>query len=257
VPIVDLKMTAQNIDGIWTLVPGFDRPPVQEAINRYVSVYFKRIRGIPRPRRVDRESIAADGHVVYFAEQSDHHHRLYHQTRLGNQLRKKVYHVPFAVVAGSWPPVAMAWLGFHDNVVLFRARLPGEARSHVVALTPGGEAQKLLSGPPKPEPAVREAMATARRVAPLLNDQRLLVLCGPEGAEPWQVSLPFIADARDLWFTGPWGFGMIGSVLGPEQERREAGEIVVSTRLIHDMPWSVIGADLIDHDLQKRDQPPK
>jgi hypothetical protein len=35
------------------------------------------------------------------------------------------------------------------------------------------------------------------------------------------------------------------------------GEIVVSTRLIHDMPWSVIGADLIDHDLQKRDQPPK
>ena len=46
-------------------------------------------------------------------------------------------------------------------------------------------------------------------------------------------------------------------MLGPERDRREVGEIVVSTRLIHDMPWSVIGAGLIEPDPQRQDQPPK
>jgi len=241
-PLVDLKMAAQNVDGIWTLLPAVERIPYEATLERNPYILLKRIRELERPPRLEGVSFESDRHAVYFAESGDYHHRLYHQTRLGNQLRMKVYQVPFTLVVRSWPLLPAERMGLQDAVVLYRVRLPGEPQSNVIALIPGGEAEKLLVGPTGPRPGIERDLDIARQIAPLVEGSRLLVLCGDKGAERWQAYLPFMVDVRDLWYVGPWGLDEMRSKVGPEERREVFGNIVVSQHRIHDVPWWVIGA---------------
>ena len=241
-PLVDLKMAAQNVDGIWTLLPAVERIRYEAALERNPYILLKRIRELEKPPRLEGVSFESDRHAVYFAESGDYHHRLYHQTRLGNQLRMKVYQVPFTLVARSWPLMPAKRLGLQDAVVLYRVRLPGEPHSSLIALDPGGEAEERLAGPAGPQPGIERDLDIARRIAALVKGSRLLVLCGHEGAERWQASLPFTVDVLDLWYVGAWGLAEMRSKLGPEERREVFGDIVVGLHRIDDLSWWVIGA---------------
>jgi hypothetical protein len=240
-PLVDLKMAAQNVDGIWTLLPAVERIPLGATAERNPYIRLKRVRGLEKPPRLEGVSFESDRHAVYFAESSDYHHRLFHRTRLGNQLRMKVYQVPFTLVVGSWPLMPTERLGLQDAVVLYRARVPGENSNNVIALNPKGEAEKLLARQGRPQAGIRKDLDIARRIALQVNGSRLLVLCGHEGATRWQAYLPFLVDVVDLWYVGAWGLEEMRSKLGPEERREVVGDIVVSRHRIDDVPWWVIG----------------
>ena len=241
-PLVDLQMAAQNVDGVWTLLPAIERIPFEETVERNPYILFKRVRDLARPPRLEGISFESDRRAVYLSESSDYHHRLYHSTRLGNQLRMKVYQVPFTLFAPYWPLLPIERLGLQDAVALYRARLPGELNSNVIALQPGGKAEKLLTGPIEPQTGIEQDLDTAHRIAGLVDGSRLLVLCGHEGAERWQAYLPFVVDVLDLWYVGAWGLAEMESRMGPEERREVVGDIVVSQHRIHDIPWWVIGA---------------
>ncbi len=241
-PLVDLKMAAQNVDGVWTLLPAVERIPLRATVERNPYIRLKRVRELEKRPRLEGISFEFDRHAVYFPESSDYHHRLYHRTRLGNQLRMKVYQVPFSLVARSWPLLPTERLGLQDAVVLYRVRLPGELASNLIALNPGGEAEKLLAGPTEPQPGIERDLDIVRRIAPLVDGSRLLVLCGHEGAQRWQAYLPFMVDVLDLWYVGAWGLDEMESKLGPEERREVFGDVVVSQHRIDDVPWWVIGA---------------
>ncbi len=241
-PLVDLKMEAQNVDGIWTLLPAVERIPLRATLERNPYIRLKRTRELERPPRLEGVSFEFDRHTVYFPESSDYHHRLFHRTRLGNQLRMKVYQVPFTLVARFWPLLPTERLGLQDAVVLYRARLPGDSDSDLIALNPGGEAEKLLAREVAPRPGIEHDLEIARRIVPLVNGSRLLVLCGHEGATRWQAVLPFMVDVLDLWYVGAWGLDEMESKMGPEERREVFGDIVVGQHRIDDVPWWVIGA---------------
>ena len=245
-PSLDLKMSAQNRDGVWTLIPGLERAPPEAILDRSVHSTLARIRDMVRPPRLDPVLLESDYPVVYLAESGGYQHRLYHQTRLGNQLRNKVYRLPFAVFASSWPLVPMERLGLQDSVVLYRARLQGETESRLVALTPGGEAERMLAEAVEPKADVEDSLAVALRVAPLLNGSRLMVLCGSEGAERWQAYLPFVVDVIDIWYVDASGIATVRAMLGAEERREQIEDIVISKRYIHGVPWLVLGTSHID-----------
>ena len=252
-PLVDLKMAAQNVDGTWTLLPAVERIPLSATLERNPYVLFKRTRNLEKPPRLEGVSFEADQHAVYFPESSGYQHRLYHRTRLGNQLRMKVYQVPFALVAKSWPLLPSKRLGLQDAVVLYRVRLPDEPRSNLIALSPGGEAEERLAGPVRPQPGIERDLDIARQIAALVKGSRLLVLCGPEGAQRWEALVPFTVDVLDLWYVGAWGLAEMRSKLGPEEWRESIGDVVVSRHRIDDIQWWVIGASELgagDQDLE-------
>ena len=245
-PSLDLKMSAQNRDGVWRLVPGLERAPPEVFLDRSVHVTLKRIRGMVKPPRLDHVLLETDRPVVYLTETGGYQHRLYHQTRLGNQLREKVYRLPFALFVTSWPLVRMERLGLQDSVVLYRVRLQGETGNHLVALTPGGAAERKLAEAVEPKADVEDGLAVARRVAPLLNGSRLMVVCGSEGAERWQAYLPFLVDVIDLWYVDALGIATLRPMLGAEERREQIEDIVISERYIHGVPWLMLGASHID-----------
>jgi len=142
--------------------------------------------------------------------------------------------------------VRMERLGLHDSVVLYRARLQGETSSHLVALTPGGAAERKLAKAGEPKADFEDSLAVARRVAPLLQGSRLMVLCGSEGAERWQAYLPFLVDVLDLWYVDALGIATVRPLFGAEERREQIEDIVISERNIHGVPWLVLGASHID-----------
>jgi hypothetical protein len=245
-PSLELKISAQNRDGVWTLVPGLERAPSGGFLDRSAHITLLRIRGSFKPPRLDRALLESDHPAVYLTETGGYQHRLYHQTRLGNQLRNKVYRLPFFVFAASWPLAPMERLGFQDAVVLYRFHLQGESGSHLVALTPGGRAERKLAEAVEPKADEEDSLTVARRVAPFLDGSRLLVLCGPRGVERWQAYLPFLVDVIDLWYVDAMGIDTVKGMMGAEERSEQIEGIVISERRIHGVPWLVLGASHID-----------
>jgi hypothetical protein len=241
-PLTELaKEEARQIDGVWRLIPTLEQATVDRSFGRSPYIRLHRIRGARRPPRLERELLEGHRHAVHLSEGKDPRHRLHYQTRLGNQLRTKVYHLPFELFSVHWPPVTMERLGLQDEVVLYRTRAPGESESLLVALTPDGRAEQRLPEFGTLAFAPEDHMPVAKAVAVRLQGTRVLVFCGPEGIEPWLALFPFLVDAVDLRYIGTWGAASVASRLGPEDDRFDVAGIEVSERQLNGIPWMVIG----------------
>jgi hypothetical protein len=241
-PLTELaKEEAREIAGVWTLIPTLEQATLEKSFGRNPYIRLHRIRGARRPPRLERELLEGHHHAVHLSEGRDPRHRLHYQTRLGNQLRTKVYHLPFELVSMHWPPVTMERLGIQDEVVLYRTRVPGESESLLVALTPGGRAEQSLTESSTPAFDAERHLPVARAVAVRLQGTRVLVFCGRQGIEPWLALFPFLVDAGDLRYIGPWGAASVASRLGPKDDRFDVAGIEVSERQLNSVPWMVIG----------------
>jgi hypothetical protein len=239
-PPLDLRLSVRQIEGVWTLVPGFVRTLPVSAPERLVYAELERLQRQTTPLELSGERLESDLRAVYLSETSDGRHRLYHQTRLGNQLRMQAYHLSYDLVAEFWPLAEAERLGLQDSKVLYRMRLPDARGSVLVALKPGGRAARNLRLFAHRAAVEQPQLETARRIASVVHGGRILVLCGPKGAEHWQAYLPFVVDALDLWYVGAWGVDMIGARLGEEEQRRDIGGIVLSRRRLGGSLWWVL-----------------
>ena len=191
-----------------------------------------------KPRRLPPETFSDDRSAIYFYALPESRADSYAITsRLGNLLLKRVKFLPLESLPASGHGLDVRPLGVLDEAVLFRARIPGDDGSWVLAVSAPAAARLEGLASEEPAPAqVDRARRLATRIGPLNTAIRTV---GKE-LQPWQLYLALLLPTTELYVVGPEMEEQTRQMLGPGKELTRDLEVRLTEHRLFGRRWIVV-----------------